>query len=89
MQDIRSINNLKIRVSYGSVGNNATADYQYLPIISLGQNYPFFGTIAPGAAQTTAFNPRLEWEKSTSFDIGADLGLFNDKLLLRQIITIG
>lgn len=80
MLGVNAISDLKLRVSYGSVGNNATSDYQFIPRIALGQNYPFFNSITAGAAQTTASNPNLEWEKSTSFNIGLDLGLFRNKL---------
>lgn len=80
MQNVTAISNLKIRGSYGSVGNNATDDYQFIPRIALGQNYPFFGAISAGGAQTLASNPDLAWEKSTSFNIGVDFGLFNNKL---------
>lgn len=80
MKSVRFVNNLKLRASYGSVGNNATGNYQYLPKITLGQDYPFGGTISSGAAQTTSANAVLQWEKSTTFDIGLDAMLFQDKL---------
>lgn len=79
MKSISAVNNLKFRGSYGAVGNNSTGDYQFIPKIALGQNYPFGGTITAGAAQLAASNPNLQWEKSTTFNIGFDLGLFNDK----------
>ncbi|MEP7258369.1 MAG: TonB-dependent receptor, partial [Flavitalea sp.] len=82
MKNISAISNMKIRGSYGSVGNNATADYQFIPRIALGQDYPFAGNITPGAAQVSASNANLEWEKSTSFNIGVDAGFFNDRLTL-------
>ncbi len=82
MQDISAISNLKLRGSYGSLGNNATGDYQYIPKIALGQNYPFGGVVNAGAAQLTASNPNLQWEKTTTFDLGIDVGLFNEKFTL-------
>lgn len=77
MKGLDFVNNLKLRASYGSVGNNATGDYQYLPKIALGMDYPFGGTISSGAAQTTSSNAVLQWEKSTTFDVGLDMMLFN------------
>ncbi len=80
LKDIQIITDLKLRGSYGSVGNNDILDYLYIPTVALGVNYPFNGTIAAGAAQQVAANPNLQWEKSTTFDIGADVALFNNKL---------
>jgi len=82
MESITWINDLKLRGSYGSVGNNATGDFQYLSKISFGQDYPFFNTITSGAAQTTSSNSNLTWEKSTSLDFGADMSLFSNKITL-------
>ncbi|MEP7257617.1 MAG: TonB-dependent receptor [Flavitalea sp.] len=80
IKSINAISDLKVRVSYGTAGNNQTADYQYIPRVALGRNYPFFGQIAPGGAQVSATNPDLQWEKSTTFDVGLDLGLLNNRL---------
>jgi len=80
MKSITAINNLKLRGSYGAIGNNSTDDYQFIPKVALGQDYPFGGAITSGAAQITAYNPDLRWEKSTTFDLGIDLGLFKDRL---------
>lgn len=80
MKETSVINNLKLRGSYGLVGNNSTGDYQFIPRIALGQNYPFGGTIASGAAQVAPSNPNLQWEKSTTFNVGVDVGFFNNKL---------
>lgn len=82
MKSVSGISDLKIRGSYGSVGNNATADYQYIPRIALGQDYPIFDAMNQGAAQIAAANPNLEWEKSTSFNIGVDLGLIRNRLTI-------
>ena len=82
MKGISVISNLKLRGSFGTLGNNSTGDYQYIPKISLGQTYPFGGVITSGAAQLNAFNPNLQWEKSTTFDAGIDLGFFKEKLTL-------
>ncbi|MEO6961316.1 MAG: TonB-dependent receptor [Puia sp.] len=82
MKEITAISEFKIRGSYGTLGNNAISDYQYLSLITLGQNYPFGGQIASGAAQTAASNPNLQWEKSTTTDFGFDLSLFKNKLTL-------
>lgn len=80
MKAVSLINDLKLRGSYGSVGNNSTGDYQYIPKIALGQTYPFGGVITSGAAQLSASNPNLRWEKSTTMDLGLDMSLVQGKL---------
>ena len=76
---ISFINDLKMRVSYGSVGNNATLDYQFMNRIALGQNYPFGGIISSGAAQVSPSSPNLQWERSTTLDAGLDFSFLNGK----------
>lgn len=72
------LNSLKVRASWGQLGNDRIADYQYNPLISLGQNYSFGGSVAPGAAQTIANNPDVTWETTTEKNIGVDLTLFKN-----------
>ena len=45
--------------------------------MTLGQNYPFAGTIYPGAVTTLAVNQALKWESTTTWGIGLDLTFFN------------
>ena len=44
------VNDLKIRGSWGELGNQAIGDYPYQALISLGTNYPFGNSLAAGAA---------------------------------------
>lgn len=77
MESIEWLDNLKIRGSWGQLGNHRMDDYQYIALIALGQNYPFNGTISDGAAQTAANNPDISWETTTEFDLGFDLSVKN------------
>jgi len=72
LKDINWLNLFKIRASWGQLGNDRISDYQYDPLISLGQNYAFGGSSAPGAAQTVANNPNVTWETTTEKDLGLD-----------------
>jgi len=75
------IDQLKIRASYGSLGNqNINNNYPYQNNISLGQNYNFGGSLAPGASSIALANPQLKWETTTTGDIGLDFDLFKDRL---------
>ena len=68
------ISNLKLRLSYGRVGNDAIPAYQSL---SLGEaiRYNFNGQISTGIIETNLPNPNLKWELTDQFNFGIDLGL--------------
>lgn len=73
-----SINDLKVRVSWGQLGNQDALDdyYPTIPTLGLGTDYPFNSNINSGAAVTNAKNAALIWEKTTSYGIGIDARLF-------------
>ena len=80
MTDMDAVNNLKLRFSYGSVGNEginpgqsqATADQR---------DYVIDGVQVSGYIPgTTLPNPDLKWETSTTFNAAVDIGLFNDRV---------
>jgi len=75
------LNNLKIRASYGVVGNDNTADFRFVPTIGMGndRNY-FFGidNMYIGASPNAPANPSLAWEETSQLDIGFDASLFRD-----------
>jgi TonB-dependent starch-binding outer membrane protein SusC len=78
MQGISQINNLKIRTSYGVVGNDApVGPYTYISGLSSGLDYVFNGTKYSGVAITGFNNPDLTWETVKQFDIGVDISLYN------------
>jgi TonB-linked SusC/RagA family outer membrane protein len=70
------VDNLKLRGSYGVVGNDMSLGYfQYQSIISGGggNNYVFGAdNLAVGYSTTSPANPNLKWEQTTSFDGGFD-----------------
>jgi TonB-linked SusC/RagA family outer membrane protein len=80
MKNIKWVNNLKLRGSWGKLGNHKTDSYQYLSTVSAGQGYPFAGTMEDGASQTKANNPFITWETTTESDFGLDAEMFNGLL---------
>jgi len=74
------LSNLKLRASYGSLGNNETSSYYMYQSLFTTANYILNGTIAGGMAQTTLANPALTWEKTYMTNIGIDYALFNNRL---------
>lgn len=66
------IGDLKIRGSYGTLGNQNTADYQTFTTYDIYSNQYGFNNVAlPGTGYTFG-NPELQWESTSSFNIGAD-----------------
>lgn len=73
------INNLKLRASYGKLGNQNISDNNYpsQSIVNLGTSYIFDKTATSGAAITTMANSIISWETTTQTNVGLDLNLFN------------
>ncbi len=67
------INNLKLRASYGSVGNRPTSLYPHLPLYSVSTGY----NENPGAIISQIGNPDLSWEKTFTTGFGLDVSFLN------------
>lgn len=81
MQNTSSwLNQLKLRASYGSLGNNATTSYYMYQSLFATANYILNGNIAGGLAQTVLANPSLTWEKTYMTNIGLDFAFLNNRL---------
>lgn len=77
------ISNLKIRASYGKLGNNEMDDYGYIQTIESGSsiNYIFGGSNKATGAYVSAPNASdYSWEVVTSSNIGLDISFFNNRL---------
>ncbi|REG94383.1 SusC/RagA family TonB-linked outer membrane protein [Algoriphagus antarcticus] len=70
----------KIRASYGVTGNNNIGNYTQYALVNNTINAAFGNTVFPGAGITSLNNSNLGWETTTQFDIGLDLGLWDDRL---------
>lgn len=74
---------LKVRASYGSVGNQALASwYPYISTMAT-ETVGWVGTDMNNVSTTTtpsAVNPDMTWEKIRTLDIGFDAGFFNNEL---------
>ncbi|MBL0940011.1 MAG: TonB-dependent receptor [Gemmatimonadaceae bacterium] len=79
MRRFSSINNLKLRYTFGVVGNPSISPYQSLTRLSP-QQYTFNGTLAPGYYPAAIGNPTLSWESTTQHDIGLDLSMFKGRV---------
>lgn len=76
-----TVNNLKLRASYGVTGNFNIGDFQYLGLIG-DAIYSPGGQLVQGQAQSSLGNPELKWERTQSYDIGLEAGFFGDRIVL-------
>ena len=77
--DDSSINNLKLRGSYGITGNDAIGDYRYAATLVGDFQYPLGDTNGAGFTENGGSNPDLKWEEISMLNIGLDVGFFNNK----------
>jgi len=74
------LSNLKLRASYGSVGNEAIPPYGSLSLADQ-RDYIFLGERISGFTPgTTLSNPNLKWETSTTLNLGVDFGFFKNRV---------
>ena len=77
LRDVRNLSNLKVRASWGKVGNQEIGDYEYA------LNYK--ATQYNGQSsytKTNIYNKDLRWETTTSYNVGADIGFFDNRLAI-------
>ena len=83
MENTRNwLDNLKVRLSYGSVGNDGgtdVGDYEYQSTYGTAR-YSFGGILTSGLASTSLANSMLSWETSTMMNFGIDLNALNNRL---------
>lgn len=80
MKDIPWIHNLKLRASWGQLGNERIDLFRYVDLMELGVNYPLNGAIMSGAAVTAYNDPNITWETTTMTNVGVDASLLNGSL---------
>jgi TonB-linked SusC/RagA family outer membrane protein len=80
MQNADWLNQLKLRLSVGQTGNQEIGLYNYLSIIAPGFNYPFGGLVYNGYVVSSLGNINTTWETTTTYDIGLDLAVLDDRL---------
>lgn len=79
MANVRQVSELKLRASYGKVGNTAVAPYQTQGTLT-NTFYDWNDVDAKGFRLDLIPSTTLSWEYSESIDAGIDFGLFNGKI---------
>lgn len=71
---------VKLRASWGQLGNQEIGNYSFVQNYSLSQNYIFNDVLSQGVAITGLSNDKIRWEKTTQANIGIDIELPNRML---------
>ena len=80
MKEFDWLNNLKIRASWGQLGNERIDLFRYVDLMNLSTKYPLNGNIQSGASVTAYNDPNITWETTTMTNIGVDASFFNGNL---------
>ena len=83
MENTRDVvSNLKVRASYGIIGNQDIDPYSTLALLKTTNTYYGVGDASVGYLLDRIATPDIKWEKTKQFDLGVDLGFFNNRLEL-------
>ncbi|MCK7558958.1 SusC/RagA family TonB-linked outer membrane protein [Chitinophaga sedimenti] len=76
MKNLAAINDLKLRVSYGTAGNAGFSDFGYKQLYAFGSSY--YG--APGSRPSTIGNNELTWEQVATTDLGLEAAVLQSRI---------
>ena len=79
--DPQLVSLLKLRASYGVLGNENIGDYQFMATMARGNyTYSFNGDKVTGSAISDYVNTAIKWEKMKTLDVGLDYAMYGGKL---------
>lgn len=79
-KNLGNLPSLKVRSSWGLVGNNRISNYAYMPSVSISSGAYSFNNKVVNTSSVSSVNTDIKWEKTSMLDFGADLGFFNNSL---------
>lgn len=87
LTDVNAISDLKLRLGWGQTGQQDTGMEYYTPVYKKNTSsnylYPVGGGSNTGEInQPTVYNNELTWETTTTYNVGIDFGMFNQRLTL-------
>lgn len=82
MEPVKFISELKLRASYGIVGNDQIGNYGSIGSVGLSKYVlgTGDGSVVNGLSQYSLGNPRLSWEQSKATDLGIEVGLLDSRI---------
>lgn len=75
--NVSFVNNLKLRASYGVLGNDNVALFQYFDNYSFNNNFVSGANITPGIDLTKLANTAIHWEEAKKTDVGIEGTVFD------------
>jgi TonB-linked SusC/RagA family outer membrane protein len=78
--DSKLVNFMKLRASYGTLGNDQIPNNGYISQLTGEATYVFDGALVSGTAIGQVPNPNIKWEEAKKFDVGLDLKLLDNKI---------
>lgn len=84
LKNIKSISDLKLRLSYGITGQQDLQlnDYPYIALYNQSTDYSNyqFGSTFYKLLKPTGYDENIKWEETTTYNIGVDLGMFKNRI---------
>jgi len=80
LEDSKVINFLKLRGSYGIVGNDRIPSNAFRSVLSGEATYVFSNELVFGKAIGVLSNPEIQWEQQKTLDVGVDMRLFDNRV---------
>ncbi|MFT3947744.1 MAG: TonB-dependent receptor [Agriterribacter sp.] len=82
MESLKPVSELKLRASYGIVGNDQIGNYGSIGSVGLSKYVlgTGDGSVVNGLSQYSLGNPRLSWEQSKATDLGIEIGLLDNRI---------
>ena len=80
MSDVKFVDNLKLRGSWGVIGNDKIPSFGFVSLLTGEGTYVFNNQLQYGIALGAISNPEIRWEKNINFNGGIDATLFDRKL---------
>lgn len=80
MENVKFLNSLKLRASWGKLGNQEIGNYAYMQTLSAQGSYFFGNRKYIGMKLSKIANENIKWETTTITDIGFDASFWNGKI---------
>ncbi len=79
LKNAKAISNLKLRLSYGQTGNAGIPPYASFGLLNVA-NYAYGETTVASLSSASITNPDLKWEFTDQYNLGIDLGMFQNRI---------
>lgn len=80
MENVDFLSLLKLRASWGKLGNQEIGNYAYTPTMAAQYNYYFGGDKVIGMAENIVANDKIKWETTTITDFGFDASFLKNRI---------